>query len=80
MNTDHYDWFYMYDTVTVEPIDQNDVDKVRDVILSSGGNSYYDENIIRIIEEEAEPYFEGTKTAEEAAKMIQSRVSIYLKE
>lgn len=80
MNTDHYDWFYMYDTVTVEPIDQNDVDKVRDVILSSGGNSYYDENIIRIIEEEAEPYFTGEKTAEEAAKMIQSRVSIYLKE
>ncbi len=80
MNTDHYDWFYMYDTVTVEPINQNDVDKVRDVILSSGGNSYYDEKIIRIIEEEAEPYFAGEKTAEEAAKMIQSRVSIYLKE
>ena len=80
MSKDHNTWFYKYDYVETPPITQSDVDRVKDAILSSGGNSFYDENIIRIIEEESETYFAGEKTAEEAAKMIQSRVSIYLKE
>ncbi len=39
-----------------------------------------DESIITIVQELAEPYFAGQKTAEETAKLIQSKVSIYINE
>ena len=37
-------------------------------------------DVTDIIEEEAEGYFQGGKTAEDTAKVIQSRVEIYLSE
>lgn len=43
-------------------------------------SNYYDAIVYDIIEEEAGMYFAGDQTAEEAAEMIQSRVSIYLSE
>ncbi len=39
-----------------------------------------DDKVTEIIEEEAGAYYEGQKTAEEVADIIQSRVSIYLSE
>lgn len=41
---------------------------------------YQDTAIQKIIEEEVKPYFEGQKSVEEVADIIQSRVDIYLKE
>ena len=45
-------------------------------------NSFYEENtaLMEIIWSEAQAYFAGDKTVEEAANLIQSRVSIYLAE
>ena len=40
----------------------------------------YDEDLMEIIDDEIGAYFAGDKTAEEVAKLIQSRVSIYLAE
>lgn len=40
----------------------------------------HDTAITAIIEEEIKPYFEGQKSVDEVADIIQSRVSIYLKE
>ena len=36
--------------------------------------------VYSIVEEEAEPFFEGSKSAEEAAKIIQNRIQLYLDE
>ncbi|MBQ4464689.1 MAG: hypothetical protein II916_01805 [Oscillospiraceae bacterium] len=42
--------------------------------------SYYDMTIYNIIQEETEKYFAGDQTSQQAADMIQSRVSLYLSE
>ena len=40
----------------------------------------YNTEIFSIISEEASPYFAGQKSAADAAKIIQSRVEIYVSE
>lgn len=40
----------------------------------------YDETVVDIIIEEAEEYFAGNRTAEEAAARVQERVSLYVSE
>lgn len=57
----------------------------RESILNMIDNTYRessatDYQLLFIIAEETKPFFEGQKSAEEAAKIIQSRVSIYLVE
>lgn len=42
--------------------------------------SYYDTQIYNIVDEETGMYFSGDQTAEKAAEMIQSRVTLYLSE
>jgi ABC-type glycerol-3-phosphate transport system substrate-binding protein len=59
---------------------QEDVDKFSDLIEETTLFIYDDNTIRDIILEEALPYFTGTKTAEEAAAIINSRVSLYLSE
>ena len=39
-----------------------------------------DREILKIILEEADPFFKGRKPAEEVAKLIQNRVNTYLNE
>ena len=41
---------------------------------------YGQENVLDIISDEAAGYFAGSKTVEEASKLIQSRVSLYIQE
>lgn len=72
--------WYCNDTVDLGPITEEEVMKVKNLILSSGANLLYDETIVGIIEEDAGAFFEGEKTAEEVAQIIDSRVSLYLKE
>jgi len=40
----------------------------------------YDQNVLSIISDEAAGYFAGSKTVEEASKLIQSRVGLYMQE
>ena len=39
-----------------------------------------DQNVLNIISDEAAGYLAGSKTVEEASKLIQSRVSLYIQE
>ena len=50
------------------------------IIYSLNKRSYYNQNIINIVNEEAASYFEGQKSAKEVAQIIQSRVQIYVDE
>ncbi len=53
---------------------------MKDYLKSITKINKYDENISNIIKEESDLYFSGSKSADETASVIQSRVSIYLNE
>ncbi len=57
-----------------------DNQKVMDFINSTENISRYDEQINKIINEEADAFFEGQKSSKEVADIIQNRVSNYLAE
>ncbi len=57
-----------------------ETDLLRDYIHGIRTCQYYDTKMYTILMEEAEKMLAGDQTPEEAAKMIQSRVSIYLSE
>lgn len=64
----------------IDPMKQVDIDKVNEVIASANGIMSYNENVLEIITEEAAYYFDGSKTAEDVAALIQTRVQLYLDE
>lgn len=59
---------------------QADVDRFETLLSKVKTVAVYDETILGIIESEAAPFFAGQKTAEETAKIIQSKVSLYIAE
>lgn len=59
---------------------QEDCDGLYEVIYNAGCSQVFDEDIWKIVEEEAETCFEGDKSIEETVRMIQSRVEIYVQE
>ena len=67
--------------IKIAPLTQEERDYIADYIKGitkvSGG---YDVHIQEVIDEEIKAFFAGDKTAEEAAKMIQNRISIYISE
>lgn len=61
------------------PTDE-DINVIKNIINSGDNKFTYDSEIDSMITEEAEAYFKGQKTAKEVAEIIQSRVSMYVKE
>ncbi len=61
-------------------ITQEEVDQVKEFLSSLTTSVYNDSAVNNIIYEEAEAFFEGQKSAEEVAGVIQSRVQIYINE
>lgn len=53
---------------------------LRDIVYSAAATSEYDAEIYSIIEEEAQSFLDGPKSAEEVAGIIQSRVQLYIDE
>ena len=53
---------------------------IKDLIDSSVASTNNDTTILNIISEEAQGYFEGQKSAQDVAKVIQSRVQTYVSE
>ena len=49
-------------------------------LLENAGTAMVDPEVTAIVQEETEAFFAGDKTAEDTAKIIQNRVSIYLGE
>lgn len=63
-----------------EPYTPADIARIKEAVLSATKTSGYYEDIIDIINEEAEPFFEGQKSVDEVVKIIQSRATIYINE
>lgn len=59
---------------------QADKDELMTVINAATKVLRYDQSIVDIITDESNAYFKGEKSAEETAKLVQSRVSIYVNE
>ena len=55
-------------------------EQLREVINSTTKMMDYDQSIIDIVQEEAAAYFAGQKSAEDVAKLIQSKANIYINE
>ena len=66
--------------IEIEPLTQAEVDELKKFVLSVNTINQLDSDILVIIEEETEPFYQGQKTAKEVADIIQSRVSIYINE
>lgn len=61
-------------------ITDEDVQRLKDYINGATFSGYYDEDLMKIITEDAGAFFAGDKSADETAKMIQNRVKTYLGE
>ena len=67
-------------SIPIYALEQEQVDQIRDLILSTTKVGDYNQEILNIVSEQAAPYFEGQKSAEEVARLIQSKVNIYVNE
>ena len=54
--------------------------QIRELIETTTKMADYDNAIIQIVSEQAKPFFEGQKSAEDVAKLVQSKVNIYVNE
>ena len=67
-------------TVNVYKASQEEANVIRNLIENVSGKHAYHIEIVKIIEEEAESCFQGQKSAEQVAGIIQNRVQLYLHE
>lgn len=70
------------ESITIPPLSQAERDELEKYILSAKPyvTDYYDSGIYDIVSEEAEAYFNGERSAQETADIIQNRVSILVSE
>ena len=61
-------------------VTEEDIEQFLNTLLETELYIYSDSTISEIVLEEAIPFFMGTKEAREVAKLIDSRVSLYLAE
>jgi ABC-type glycerol-3-phosphate transport system substrate-binding protein len=78
-------WAYKRDgdeliTIRLDPATQAEVNSYMELINSCDTFLSDDITVMEIIEEELEPFFSGSKTAEETAEIIQNRVQTYVYE
>jgi hypothetical protein len=66
--------------VSFYALKQSEADALMSIINGTTKCSVSDESITKIITDESAGYFSGSKSADETAKLIQSRVSIYINE
>lgn len=67
-------------SIDVYAATEEQIARVREMITAAVGDNKTDDKILSIIIEEAQPYFNGQKSEEEVAAMIQNRVQTYLSE
>lgn len=66
--------------VKLPQMEQSYIDNLKQYIESVTETNYYDQTIYNIVEEETSKMISGDQSAQQAAVMIQSRVSLYLSE
>lgn len=73
-----YEWGYEEAEIEVKPMNEKEKAIYLELIQNMDRKYVYDYDIMTIVTEEAEPYFEGNITAQDAAANIQKRVSVYM--
>ena len=71
------------DTQKVEEIyalSEDQVQQIRELILTTTKVADYNQEILDIVKEQAAPFFAGQKTAEEVAKLVQTKANSYVDE
>ena len=79
---EYYDdtWWIGDQEIIIEPMTEAEAQELYDFICSVNKPYSYDEDLMLIIEEEVAPYFEGQKSVQEVATIIQSRAQVYVNE
>lgn len=79
-NKEYYDYetWINGEPVILEPFTEAQMNQVTDFIQSVNSRYYYDQEIMKIMEEEMEAFFSGDKSAAEVADIIQRRAQIYV--
>jgi len=73
-------WGWGDTMIEIYALTQREADNIMDLINSVSGTASYNESLMMIINEGAEDFFSGRSSAQEAARVIQSRASIYVAE
>lgn len=68
------------ETVQIMAMSQEDYDKFMALLDNTTKMADYDESIMEIVMDEAQPFLAGKATAEKVARMVQSRVRLYVNE
>ena len=78
----YYDDYYWIndEQFVIQPFTQAQADELFNFISGVKNSSYRDENIAKIISEEVQAFYSGSKSAKDAANMIQNRVQLYVQE
>lgn len=81
-NKEYYDDTYWINDVeiTIDPMTQEEASEVTTFLSNLSLVGIYDTDMIDIVTEEAQAFFEGQKSAQEVADIIQSRMKIYVSE
>lgn len=66
--------------IILDPFTEEKVNEIFDYVSSVTQTYSYDQDLVDIINEEAASFFEGDKTVDEVAKIIQGRIQIYVDE
>lgn len=66
--------------ISVYHATKEDIDEYTKILEGATVLSSYNEEIMTILQEEVEPFFEGQKSAKDVANIIQGRVKIYVNE
>ena len=75
------DTYYMNgEVIVIEPLTQEQVDKLVNYIYTIDNAYYYNTDIVNIIQEEIDAFFTGQKEAAEVANIIQRRAQVYVDE
>ncbi|MBR5312886.1 MAG: carbohydrate ABC transporter substrate-binding protein [Clostridia bacterium] len=72
--------YFQYMLTRNQPLDESTIDQTMDIIRGASKVQRSDSALLDIINEELSVFFSGTRSAEETAKIINSRARIYVSE
>ena len=66
--------------ITIPPLTKEEADMLTEFLESVDTAYSYNETIMNIVQEEVAPFFAGQKSAQECARILQSRLQLYMDE
>ena len=73
-------YFVNGEEIKLPTLKQEDIDQVMELFNTVDSAYEYDETLMNMVQEETAPFFKGQKTAEECAKILQSKAQLYIDE